>query len=212
MKKILSLVFVLVFVLGLIGTSFANVQAAQQELTKVRKYLNTLDGKIAKARELKDLAKIDILKELKRNAMARAKTIKESIARANRKAPKPLEGGWRLQGGYGAGAAVFRLGYLLPPSNINILIDAGYALGNQYNIVLGGISFILPQANDRYFSFDLLSATYSQTVADIPGLSQIAQGSNTGLGIGYGFPFRGFTCQLGYNSALGVTANLVRQF
>lgn len=211
MRRVLSFVLLLFFVLGLAGVSFANVKVWKKDLAKVRAYLDTLDAKIAKAREVKDVAKSNILKELKVNALARAKSLKAAINQANYKAPKRMQG-WRLAGGYGGGAGLVRLGYLFPVKKANIIVDLGYALGNQYNISLGGLSFFFPQGPDRYLTLDVLSANYSQTVAEILGLSQISQGSNTGFGLSYGFPFKAFTGQVGYNTALGVTLSLVRQF
>jgi hypothetical protein len=93
------------------------------------------------------------------------------------------------------------------------LIDAGMALGNQYSVVIididGKISF-----GSRYLGLGFTYANYSETVADIPGISgNIDKGGKFGVDIFGGIPLdKQLNLQAGINTAIGFTGSLLYSF
>ena len=222
MRKMFGWLLVFVFLAGLAGTGFAQVEEKKAELEKIKQYIITLDQKIIKARADKQINKIAELKELKRRELARAKELRQEIARlekaevrpraAKRMGPKAKRGGFQVGAGYGGGAAILGAGYTIPTARLDLLIDAGYGLGNEYSVLSANISGVIP-LGANYVGIGLGMANYSEKVKDIPGLSgEIDKGSRFGAGLFFGREFGRFRAQIGYNSALGVTAGLNYKF
>ncbi|KPJ65803.1 hypothetical protein AMJ44_09475 [candidate division WOR-1 bacterium DG_54_3] len=222
MRKMFGWLLVFVFLAGLAGTGFAQVEEKKAELEKIKQYIITLDQKIIKARADKQINKIAELKELKRRELARAKELRQEIARlekaevrpraAKRMGPKAKRGGFQVGAGYGGGAAILGAGYTIPTARLDLLIDAGYGLGNEYSVLSANISGVIP-LGANYVGIGLGMANYSEKVKDIPGLSgEIDKGSRFGAGLFFGRCFGPLRAQLGYNSALGLTAGLNYKF
>jgi hypothetical protein len=131
--------------------------------------------------------------------------------------PAPVESVKRIpiEIGYGGGAALVDIGYLFPLSGrpITLKVDAGFALGNAYNIILvqGQAEYAF---NPTYFGgLSIDYANYSQPVANIPGVSgTIAKGANTGGGIFLGKNMDKYFAKIGYSTVLGLTASIGSKF
>jgi hypothetical protein len=221
-RKIFGLLLVIVFLVGIAGTGFAQLEEKKAELEKVKQYILVLDQKIRKARAARQINKIAEFKDLKRRELERAKQLKKEIARlekaevkpraAKRMGPKAKRGGFQVGAGYGGGAAILGAGYTIPTARLDLLIDAGYGLGNEYSVLSANISGVIPMGAN-YVGIGLGMANYSEKVKDIPGLSgEIDKGSRFGAGLFFGRSFGRFRAQIGYNSALGLTAGLNYKF
>lgn len=220
MKKIMGLLLVFVFLVSIAGVGFAQVEEKKAELEKVKKYIISLDHKIRKARAAKKINKIAELKDLKRQELARAKELREEIARLGgsrgvkrrTRAGVGWERGFEIGAGYGGGAGILGAGYVIPTGRFNLLIDAGYGMGNKYSVLIANFSGI-KSFGENYLGLGVGMANYSEKVADIPGLSgEIDKGSKFGLGLFFGRVFGCLRAQVGYNSALGLTAGLNYKF
>jgi hypothetical protein len=134
------------------------------------------------------------------------------------KAPVPVapaageQRGWLLTGGFGGGAGLLKIGYTLPVRNFNLTGDLGYALGNSFSVMVGDIQGVFGIGSNR-LGVELTAANYSKSVTNVPGISgNIDQGTKIGAGIFFCMPFRGVMLQAGYNSALGLNANVAYKF
>lgn len=216
-KACLLLVFV--FLVGIVGIGFAQVEEKRAELEKVREYIKVLDGKIEKARAARKINKLAELKELKRKELKRARLLKAEIARLERKkpkvAPRKIERKARFQAavGYGGGAGMVSAGYALPVMpDLDILLTAGLGIGNKYTVIAAEAAGIFPFGNN-YAGLELGLANYSEKVTGVLGLSgNIEKGSRAGVGVFVGTKIGMVNAQVGYNSALGLRVEAVYKF
>jgi hypothetical protein len=217
MKKVIGLLLVFVFLVSISGVGFAQVEKKKAELAKVREYMIVLDQKIKKARAAKKINKIAELKDLKRKELARAKKLKAEIARLEKGRPKAkarAKGRARFQAGlgFGGGAGILGVGYAMPLGGLGLLVDGGYGMGSKYSVLSVNLSGIFP-FGDNYAGLGMGMANYSETVTDIPGVSgNIDKGSKFGFGLFVGRAFGPLLAQIGYNSALGLTAGVNYKF
>lgn len=203
----------LVVALGLLAAvpSFAGpLEDKQAELSKVQAYMGVLDQKIKQARADKDVNKIASLNDEKTKSMNRAKALQDDIASLEK--ASGIMRGWLLTGGFGGGAGLLKIGYTLPVRNFNLTGDLGYALGNSFSVMVGDIQGVFGIGSNR-LGVELTAANYSKSVTNVPGISgNIDQGTKIGAGIFFGMPLRGVMLQAGYNSALGLNANVAYKF
>lgn len=219
MKKIIGLLLVFVFLVGISGTGFAQIENKKAELAKIKKYVMVLDRKIKKARSAKKINKIAELKDLKRKQLARAKKLKVEIARLEKGRPKGKakagakgRRGFQAGLGFGGGAGILGVGYAMPLGGFGLLVDGGYGIGSKYSVLAVNLSGIFP-FGDNYAGIGMGMANYSETVSDIPGVSgNIDKGSKFGFGLFAGRAFGRICAQIGYNSALGLTAGVNYKF
>lgn len=217
MRKILGLFFIFVFVIGLTGVCFAQLDEKKAQLDKIRKYLNVLDEKIQKARAAKKINKIAELKDLKRKELERAKLVRGEIDKLGKekiagKGKKAGYSGYYGKVGYGGGAGIVGGGYIVPQQNFDLLLGADLGIGSGYTIIGAQVSAVAP-VSQGYAGLQVGFFNYSQTVADILGLSgNINSGGNLGVGIFGGMKVETVDVQIGYNSALGITAGAVYKF
>lgn len=217
MRKIASLLLIFVLVLGIMGPAFAQLEEKKAQLEKIKKYIVVLDEKIEKARAAKQINKLAQLKDLKRNELERAKVLNTEIAALQRRGPRGRAVGLRrhgflVGGGYGGGAGIISGGYVFPLAAVNVRAGAGVGIGNSYTVINAGVAGVLPLG--RFFTgLELGMANYSKTVTNIPGVSgNINSGTTFGAGIFFGMPLGPVRAQLGYNSALGLTAGANYRF
>lgn len=229
MKKLTALLLAAVLVVGLSLPVFGQIEGKKAELEKVRQYIKLLDAKIVKARAAKQINKVAQLKDLKRKELARAEKLKKDISaletaeikvkvkakvqeRVKAKA-EPRRRGLQVGAGLGGGAAMLRLGYFFPLlQGMDVVLDAGYGIGNEYSVIAGNAAGIFSLGN-LYTGLELSVANYSETVTDIIGISgNIDKGSKLGFGVFVGRPFGRLKAQVGYNTALGLTAGALLKF
>jgi hypothetical protein len=223
MKKITAVLLATVLVVGLSFPVFGQIEGKKAEIEKVRQYIKLLDVKIKKARAAKKVNKIAQLKDLKRKELARAGKLKleiEALEKAQVKVKakgqvkvKARRRGLQLGVGLGGGAGMLRVGYRLPLlQELDVVLDAGVGMGNEYTVITGGAAGIFTLGN-LYTGLELCIANYSETVTDILGVSgNIDKGAKLGFGVFVGRPFGRLKAQVGYNSALGLTAGAVFKF
>jgi hypothetical protein len=218
--------FAMILVLALVsGAAFAQVEAKQAELTRVKAYIKVLDGKIASARKAKLTVKVKQLTMEKQAQLNRASALQKEIA-----APKSKEkitvtrvtkiqvvtparkGGFLAGAGFGGGAGIIRVGYLLPVmDSMDVAFEAGYGIGNDYSVPAAGVSAIIP-FNQYFAGFSLGAASYSKKVYNIAGIGTVDKGTKFGIGVFGGTMLGPARAQLGYDSALGLTAGLMYKF
>lgn len=231
MKKMMGVMLVVVLVLGLAVAAFAGLAEKKAEFAKVGKYISTLDKKIIKARAARQINKVAQLKAIKRKELARAKKLKSEIAALKSsgieeesvievmpvtpvtsvaKAEQKIdvigrESGFQIGGGYGGGAGIVDISYIMPvKDNLDFVLGGVYGIGNQYTITVIKVAGIMPLGNN-YAGLGIGMANYSQSVADIPLVSgNISAGSNTGVSIFAGTTLDVLQVQVGYDSALGL--------
>ncbi len=238
MRKIVVVSLVLLFFTSLCLAQRSDQTVEQilfekkAELAKVSKYIVSLDKKLETAKKANDISKEAQLKTLKTDALARAKVIKEEINTIENPEPisQPVVGeevvirevvvergkstsiGGNIMYGGGAGGVGFDL---IRPVNeeVNFRIGIGYLQGNQYNVMTAGLA-VTRLFIDKYVGLGVDYGSYSQTVADIPGLSgNIAKGGHTGAGIFVGISLDDSkNLEVGYSSALGFTGRAVYKF
>lgn len=123
-------------------------------------------------------------------------------------------GEYRLFTAYGGGAVAVGLGYLFPVErDYDVILDAAYYLGNQYSILTAKLAADVKIGQDLYTGLSLGWVSYSQTIADIPGLSgNTASGSHIDAGIFLGKEIREWRVQAGYGTAMGLTGELSYKF
>lgn len=221
MKKIIAVLLATVLVLSL--PVFGQIEGKKAELEKVRQYIKLLDTKIVDARAAKKINKVAQLKELKRKELERAEKLKLEIAalekaevkvKVKAKAEvKARDRGLQIGAGLGGGSGMIKIGLLLPLlQGMDVVLDAGYGMGNEYSVIAGGAAGIFTLGN-LYTGLELCVANYSETVTDIIGVSgNIEKGSKLGFGVFVGRPFGRLKAQVGYNTALGLTAGAVFKF
>lgn len=222
MKKILILLFIIIYAAASFAATLSDKKA---ELSRVKRYIRSLDAKIVAARSARKINKLAELKDLKRRQLGRAKLIRKDIAGLEKGEKKPgtkvsgkkllkdeWKRGWQVEGGYEGGAGIFEVGYVISVAAVDVLIGAGYGIGNNYSIVTGSVAGVFPFGNN-YAGLELGLASYSETVSDVLGVSgNIAKGSRTGIGIFGGTKLGMVDAQIGYNTALGLTAGVVYKF
>lgn len=225
MKKIFNLFLALVFLLSMFAVCFAQIEEKKEELDKVRKYMLTLDEKIKEARAGKKINKIAEIKELKRKSLEQARVLKAEIEKEGGVVEEIVvveeeeievreeEAGWLGKAGYGGGAAILEGGYLFPvKQNLNAVASGGLGIGNGYTIICAGVSAAMP-LGQNYAGLEAGLANYSQTVADVLGLSgNVSSGMHLGIGFFGGTKIRDLEVRIGYNTALGITAGVMRRW
>jgi len=202
------------------------------ELAKVSKYINTLDEKIKAAKKSNNISKENQLKNLKTDALAQAREVKEEINKMEN--PEPIsqpvvreevvireviverEKSTNIGGNimYGGGAGGVGIDFIRSiKEDVNFRIGIGYLQGNQYNVMTAGLA-VMRVSIDKYIGLGIDYASYSATVTDIPGLSgNTAQGGHTGVGLFAGISLDDSKdLEVGYNSALGFTGRAVYKF
>ena len=122
--------------------------------------------------------------------------------------------GVRLLAAYGGGAAGVGLGYLLPQGrDYDVILDAAYYFGNQYSIVSAKAAADVQVGGGWYTGISAGWVNYSQTVANIPGLSgNVESGSHIDAGVFLGKEVREWRAQIGYGTALGLIGELSYKF
>jgi hypothetical protein len=210
MKKLLVLFLVFIFGLSISCRAVTEIETKQAELVKVKEYLKVLDKKIEEARGAKNASKEALLKDEKKKILARADTLSKEIELLTVTGKRS-----RLQAeaGFGGGAGMMGFGYRFAAfRGINILFNVFYGIGNKYSIVNGNISGI--RSFGANFAGLIVGITnYSEKVTDIPGISgNIEKGSRIGAGLLLGRVIGPLRAQLGYNTALGLTAGVAYQF
>lgn len=220
MKKVLGLFLVFILLVSIAGIGFAQIEEKKAGLEKIQDYVKSLDQKIERARAAKQISKVSEFKELKRKELERAERLRKEIAKleteakAKIQAPKiERKGGFLLGAGFGGGAGIVGVGYRHPiMQNFDLTFNAGLGIGNKYSIVIAGVTGIMPFGNN-YAGLEIGLANYSEKVTDLPGLSgTFEKGSRVGLGLFVGTPIGPVRAELGYNSALGLTAGAVYKF
>ncbi|MFH1683906.1 MAG: hypothetical protein ABIA67_03385 [Candidatus Margulisiibacteriota bacterium] len=219
MKKVIVVFILSVLVFGLGKAAFAQLEEKKAELEKVKKYIVLLDNKIELARKAKQINKIAEINETKRNASQRAKKLSAEIATLEKVKPKARglgpkgRGGLQASAGLGGGSLILGIGYERPlQQNMDIVLDAGYGFGNQFSVITAGVSGLMP-FGDNYAGLRLGLANYSETVSGVLGVSgNVVKGSKFGLGVFAGRPIGPVTAQIGYDTALGLTAGAVYKF
>ena len=224
MRKMLMGLLVLFGMVVMLAPAFGQISAKQDELARVREYIKVLDGKIIKARNAGDQQKVIQLQGLKQKELDRAKRLKqeiESMGATTYRAPaRPApavgvarRGGFLVGGGFGGGAAVLKAGYSYPVAqNFDLGLTAGFGIGNEYTIVMGG-AFGKILFGNFYTGIDLGYASYSETVTNIAGISgNIEKGGHFGAELFAGSKLGPIELQAGYNTALGVTAGAAYKF
>jgi hypothetical protein len=234
MKKILTLAFIILY---LSSICFAGLAEKKSELSKVKKYIRSLDAKIIAARSSKKINKIAQLKDLKRRQLERAKLIKVEIAELEKGGKKPVAKpvvkkeakaragvkakvgaiGWQVEAGYGGGALIVGGGYAFPFRNLNLVANATLGMGNGYNIMNARLKALF-NVRGQTVGTELGISNYSETVTDIPLVSgDIDKGAKLGFGVFWRRPInlprigKAFA-RVGYNTALGLNAGIVYKF
>lgn len=234
MKKILILLFIIIYAAASFAATLGDKKA---ELSRVKKYIRSLDAKIVAARSARKINKLAELKDLKRRQLERAKLIKKDIAKLEtgekklevkketKPQPKPeakvskkklLKDEWKrgqqFEVGYGGGSLLLGGAYSFPFRNLNLQAKLGYGIGNGYSVLDVGIRALFSVRGNKV-GVELGVANYSETVADIIGVAgNIDKGSKLGFGVFFIRPVGNFQGRLGYNTALGITASLVNKF
>ena len=236
MKK-LVLVFLCVLLVSLSSQAASVLEQKQANLVKIQKYIQLLDKKITTARKQAKVSKIIQLKGIKRDEIGRAKKLKAEIAKlkAGKSVPEVKEvkkevaqpavpvatqtteqgrsASLLATGGFGGGAGILEIGYLWPlQKQMDIGVEAGLGVGSGYTILLAGLTGIMPLGNN-FIGLNAGLANYSDTIADIPGVSgNVAKGSNFGVGIFGGTTFRQIKLRVGYNTSLGLMLGALYKF
>jgi len=215
MRKGLVVILISVFLLGACSVAMTKLQEKNAELEKVRGYIALLDQKIVAARQEKQINKLAELKDLKRSELERSAQLNEEIAQLKAQdTPEVATERFQAELGYGGGAAVVGLGYVLPlKTKFDVLLGAGYGIGNQYSVLIGKILAVKSFANDNFAGINLGVANYSEAVSGIPGIAgNITKGSRFGFGLVVGRQIKKVKVLLGYDTALGVTAGVTYRF
>ncbi|MBN2057645.1 MAG: hypothetical protein JW782_02495 [Candidatus Saganbacteria bacterium] len=233
MRKFTVVLLSFVFFISLAGSALAQLVEKQAELAKVKQYLVLLDKKIEEARTTRKINKLAELKELKRRELARAKLLKAQVEALKKQggsvqpslvqpeapaeqplvkpAAKPVleparQRGLALLGGFGAGAGLLKIGYIIPNRNLDLGISGGFAVGNSFSVVTADVSAAMLFGHN-FAGLELGLASYSKTVQNVPGISGTIGGSNFGLGAFGGTNLTdNISVRVGYNTALGLTA------
>ncbi|MBU1027322.1 MAG: hypothetical protein KKA31_06290 [Candidatus Margulisbacteria bacterium] len=225
MRRIVAICLLLIFA----APCFADLEAKKEEYLKVKEYLNTLDKKIVEARQKRQINRLAELKDIKRNVIARANNLKAEIdnpgpaAAVEKKAEKkaasnPIRDSvltnpnYFVSAGYGGGAVMAGFGFVNPVMpGMDLVLGLNLGLGNNVTVIDAGVATQFPFA-DNYLGVELDMVNYSNDVSDIPGLNKVEKGFRAGFGVYGGKNFGQLGAQLGYNTALGLTAKLIFNF
>ncbi len=223
MKRIVALGLLLIFV----TPCFADLEAKKEEYLKVKEYLNVLDKKIVEARQKRQINRLAELKDIKRNVIARASNLKNEIEKSDTGAATEKKDvvksdpatasslgnpSYWAGGGYSGGALMAGFGYVSPVlPGMDLVLGLNLGMGNNLTVIDAGVATRFPFA-DNYFGVELDVVNYSNDVSDVPGLNKVEKGFRAGFGVFGGKNFGQFGAQLGYNTALGLTAKVIYKF
>ncbi|MGB9613866.1 MAG: hypothetical protein ACPL4K_06840 [Candidatus Margulisiibacteriota bacterium] len=217
MKKIIGVILVVVFLVGLSPMLLAQIEVKKEELRKVEAYIKSLDQKINQAQAAKQTKKVKELKILREEQIKRAQALQAEIIKLQTGKPsasklKSEKAGFLAGAGYGGGAGILSVGYALPLGGVDLNFDAGYGIGNKYSILVADISSVFSFA-ENYAGLALGVANYSDKVTDIPGLSGIIdKGAKVGFAVFAGRSLGMINVQAGYSTALGLTVGAKVKF
>jgi len=122
--------------------------------------------------------------------------------------------GWLAKAGVFGSAGRISLGYeSILGEKMNLLIEAGYGFGNNYNLASWSNALIyqFSSLKDRWNPFvglEVNYSDYSKKVIDVPGVSTINQGGGTGIGLLAGLSKSNLFAQIGYDSRSGALVEL----
>lgn len=219
MKKIVILLFLFVFVFQLSAFSQdmtkeeieAKIKKIESEIARLNKKLEATQSETRKER-LKALiaghkANMNKLKGYLVEGKEKYKT--EVVAIEIMKVPpKPY---FLISAGLGGGALMIQGSYNHPlTQNFFLGGGAGYAMGkdNSYNVVKAGLQGLY-NFEPIFLGAEASYVKYSDNVTEVPGLSgTITSEDKFGFGIIVGTEFKPITIQAGYNTALGITADV----
>ncbi|MFA6431420.1 MAG: hypothetical protein WCV91_03450 [Candidatus Margulisiibacteriota bacterium] len=116
--------------------------------------------------------------------------------------------------GLGGGALLIGLNYQKPwQEGIDLSLRGSLGVGNGYTVMAAGISSQFNFKEDLYVGAGIDLANYSQPVSNVFGISgNIAQGTRLGLAISAGKFINKWNLEVGYSSALGLTARAGYKF
>lgn len=219
MRKIIVMALTLVFMVSTSEICFAQVREKKVELEKIKVYIKVLDQKIDNARKAKLTIKVKEMIKEKQKQLDRAKALENEITRLEKTTVTKVSvvtpertAGFLAGAGFGGGAGIVKIGYLLPlMEGLDVAFGVGYGMGNGYSVPVGDAAAIIPFRN--YFAgLSLGAASYSQKVENIAGLGVVDKGTKFGIGVFGGTMLGPTRVQLGYDSALGLTAGAIYKF
>lgn len=120
--------------------------------------------------------------------------------------PAIVNSGWKIGGGYGAGAGIINIGYDRFLAPLNLEINAGGGLGNEYYTLITQLIERMPLGSFMLgLSFDYVY--YSKKVTSFPGSSgSMPRGKSSGAGLFLEKSFGQWEARLGYSTVLAITA------
>lgn len=212
-KYAFFLVFFLVFIL--VTATFASLKEKQQELTVIRNEIQGLDLKIKDAKKFGRTKDVAEFRKEKAALIKKAAVIKQAVEKLEGQQNEVLtnRAGFKLEGGYGAGALLLGIGYTVPfENNFGLRFDGNYYVGNQYSVVNVGFNTDY-WSGMNFWGIGLGLVAYSHRVTDILGVPGIiGNESRINLNLCIGKVIEDWRLELGYGTVLGVQAKLGYKF
>ena len=212
-KSTFLLVLFLVFILA--TTTFASLKEKQQELAVIRNEIQGLDLKIKDAKKFNRQKDVNEFRKEKAVLIKQAAVVKLAIEKFEGQQNEVItnRAGFKVEGGYGAGAILMGIGYTLPfENNLGLRLDGNYYFGNQYSVVNASLNTDY-WSGMNFWGVGLGLAAYSQRVTDILGVSGvIGNESRININLCIGKIIEDWRLELGYGTVLGVQAKLGYKF
>lgn len=122
----------------------------------------------------------------------------------------PARSAMLVEAGFGGGAGVFELVYQRKINDrLSYSGGLGYGVGNKYGVLILDVARLSMEMGAFTVGLGATYASYSNLVADIPGLSgTIPNKSMFGFELLAGKSFGKISARLAYNTALGLRAAL----
>jgi len=90
----------------------------------------------------------------------------------------------------------------------SLFFDAGYAFGNGFSAPKIGAGWIAKFGEGFFWGLELVGASFSKPIKEVSGRGTVPEGASMGVGVLGGWGQDPIFCDVGYNSLLGVTANI----
>lgn len=210
MKK----VAILLVLFSFLGMSFSGARAEdptrleklQNEIVQLEKKLSAAKTQTRKDRIQQQIAEYKA--EIDKLQAVPASVKLEQVSVKLIEKPQPRRSIW-LEAGAGGGALALSVVYAQPLNPVNSLfLDAGYAFGNGFSFPKLGVGWLTKFGEGFFWGLELVGASFSKPIKDVSGRGTVPEGANMGLGALIGWGQDPVFCDVGYNSLLGLTANI----
>jgi hypothetical protein len=214
MKKIITLLVVLIFSISIISAALAETaQSVQNQITSLEKEITKLEAKLATTKNKVQRTRLErtiaghrkVIEEMQADLPQEKAPVVAVPAPVVAPAGSALPRMLAVKGGLAGGAGLAAVEYLLPVGPVYLGGEAGYAIGNNFGVIDVAGRCIYNVGNN-YIGLEIGYAGYSKDVTNVPGLSGTIK-AGIGVGVIGEITMGPVQLGLGYNTALGLRAD-----